>query len=168
MKTKLLVLIITAMVTYSAFAEMIPETQKVTAKDVEMPKDFRQWQRVATSYRTDKNSLRVIIANDIAWKAMQEGGKQFPDGAKIGKITWKEKHHEKWDAAIVPGEFQHIDFMQKDSKQFAATGGWSFSRWLGLDLKRDHKDMEGQECFACHTIVKDNDYVFTEPAIMPK
>ena len=168
MKTKLLMLIVISMVACSAFAEMIPETQKVTAKDVELPKNFRQWQRVATSYRTDKNSLRVIIANDIAWKAMQEGGKHFPDGAKIGKLTWKEKHHEKWDAAIVPGEFQHIDFMQKDSKQFAATGGWSFSRWFGTDLKRDSKDIEGQECLACHTVVKDSDYVFTQPAIMPK
>lgn len=168
MKTKLSMLIILSIVTCAAVAEAVPEAKKSAAKEVELPKDFRQWQRVATSYRTDKNSLRVIIANDIAWKAMQAGSKNFPDGAKLGKIAWKEKHHEKWPAAIVPGEFQQIDFMQKDSKQFAATGGWSYSRWLGTDLKRDSKDIEGQECFACHSAAKDSDYVFTQPAVMPK
>ncbi len=168
MKTNLSMLVILSMAACSAFAGATPETKKIAAKEVELPKDFRQWQRVATSYRTDKNSLRVIIANDIAWKAMQAGSKNFPDGAKIGKIAWKEKHHEKWPAAIVPGEFQQIDFMQKDSKQFAATGGWNFSRWLGTDLKRETKDIEGQECLACHTAVKDSDYVFTQPAMMPK
>lgn len=168
MKTKRLILIILSMVACSAFAETIPDSKKVANKEVEVPKDFREWQRVATSYRTDNNSLRVIVANDIAWKAMQAGGKHFPDGAKIGKLTWKEKHHEKWNAAIVPGEFMHVDFMQKDSKQFATTGGWSFSRWLGTNLKRDSKDLEGKECFACHTVAKDSDYEFTQPAIMPK
>ena len=167
MKTKVLMLII-SMVTCSAFAEVVPETKKTIVKSIELPKDFRQWRWVASSYRTDKNSLRVIIANDIAWKAMYAGGKYFPDGAKIGKIAWKEKHHEKWGAAIVPGELQQIDFMQKDSKQFATTGGWSFARWLGTDLKRDSKDIEGQKCFACHSVAKESNYVFTQPAIMPK
>lgn len=164
MKTNLLILLM-AIVACPAFAETAPED---ALKGIELPKDFRQWRWVAPSYRTDKNSLRIIIANDIAWTAMQAGGKHFPDGAMIGKIAWKEKHHEKWGPAIVPSELQQIDFMQKGSKQFAATGGWGFSRWLGTGLKRDSKDLGGQECFACHSVVKDSDYTFTRPAIMPE
>ena len=151
-----------------AFGPALAEENKATIKGIELPKDFRQWRWVASSYRTDKNSLRVIIANDIAWKAMQAGGRHFPDGAIIGKIAWHEKHHEKWDTAIVPGELQQIDFMQKGNQQFATTGGWGFSRWLGTGLKRETKDIGGQECLACHSVTKDSDYVFTRPAAMPE
>ena len=157
---------IVVIISGSAVAETVAEVKKTT-QGIELPKDFRQWRWVASSYRTDKNSLRVIIANDIAWKAMQAGNKHFPDGAMLGKIAWKEKHHEKFAAAIVPAQLQQIDFMQKD-KQFSATGGWGFSRWLGTDLKRETKDIEGKECLACHSAAQENDYVFTQPAMMPK
>lgn len=151
-------------------ASIMADTKTTTSIDgriLDLPKDFRQWRWIAPSYRTDKNSLRVIIANDIAWKAMQAGEKQFPEGSILGKIAWKEQQNPKFPAAIVPAELQQIDFMQKD-QHFSATGGWGFSRWLGTELHRDEKTMDGQECVACHGLAQDNDYVFTQPAIMPK
>jgi len=58
--------------------------------------------------------------------------------------------------------------MVKDSARYAATGGWGFARWLGMEQKPYGKDETFvQECFGCHTPVKDNDYVFTAPAAMP-
>ena len=76
--------------------------------------------------------------------------------------------HEAWEKAVVPGEFVHAEFMLKDSGKWADTGGWGFARWKGRDQEPYGKDATFvQECFGCHTPVKDNDYVFTHPIILP-
>jgi len=76
--------------------------------------------------------------------------------------------HPAWEKATVPGEFVHAEFMIKHADQYRDTGGWGFARWKGLDEKPYGKDASFvQECFSCHTPVKDNDYVFTHPSPMP-
>ena len=58
--------------------------------------------------------------------------------------------------------------MTKDDARFAATGGWGFARWVGMDQKPYGKDAGFvQECFGCHQPVKDNDWVFTHPVALP-
>lgn len=58
--------------------------------------------------------------------------------------------------------------MIKDAEKWAATGGWGFVRWKGRDQRPYGKDASFvQECFSCHTPVKDIDYVFTHPVILP-
>jgi len=58
--------------------------------------------------------------------------------------------------------------MIKDATKYAATGGWGYARWLGTDQKPYGKDANfAQECVACHTPVKNNDYVFTRPVTLP-
>lgn len=53
-------------------------------------------------------------------------------------------------------------------RRFARTGGWGYARWLGAERKPFGKDASfEQECFACHTPVKANDYVFTKPVRIP-
>jgi hypothetical protein len=52
--------------------------------------------------------------------------------------------------------------MVKDSKKYAATGGWGFGRSInGKPVgKAQH-----QTCFACHEArASKNDFVFTRPA----
>ena len=62
----------------------------------------------------------------------------------------------------------HAEFMTKNSTRFASTGGWGYARWLGQDQKPYGKDASfTQECVACHTPVKDNDWVFTHPVRLP-
>ena len=68
----------------------------------------------------------------------------------------------------MPGEFVHAEFMVKDADKYRETGGWGFARWKGLDQKPFGNDAGFvQECFGCHTPVRDNDYVFTHPAALP-
>jgi len=49
----------------------------------------------------------------------------------------------------------------KDSKKYAATGGWGFADFTGG--KPGDKALH-ETCFACHTPAKDRDYVFTRYA----
>ncbi|WP_125931840.1 cytochrome P460 family protein [Thiosocius teredinicola] len=135
-----------------------------------MPEDYKDWRVISSSHRTDHKSLRVILGNDIAVKAAREGNTNpWPDGAILGKVVWKEKVDPHWAAAIVPGDFSHAEFMYKDSKKWAANDGWGYARWVGTELKPYGNDATAAqaECIACHTPVKDRDWVFTTPAVFP-
>jgi hypothetical protein len=127
--------------------------------------EYKDWRVLGVSHRTEKNTLRSIVGNDKAIEAARSGKiNPWPDGAVIGKIVWKERPHPNWPSAIVPGEFSAAEAMIKDSKKFAETGGWGFGHWEGDKLVMNSKE-KSAECFACHTAVKDADYVFTIPAL---
>lgn len=136
---------------------------------ITLPQGYKDWRVIAPSYRTDKKHIRVILGNDIAIQAARSGQtRPWPEGAVLAKMVWKEKADTAWPTALVPGDFVHAEFMTKDSKKFASTGGWGYARWTGLDQKPYGKDANfAQECVACHTPVKSNDWVFTHPAVMP-
>jgi hypothetical protein len=66
----------------------------------------------------------------------------------------------EWETALVPGAAQRQEFMVKDTKKFASTGGWGFGRFVDEKPVGDEKLYT--TCFPCHAAnVKDNDYVFT-------
>ena len=112
---------------------------------------------------------RAILGNDAAIKAARNGKTNpWPDGAVLGKVVWKQTTEENWPTAIAPKEFVHAEFMFKDAKKWASTGGWGYARWKGAELKPYGNDASfAQECVGCHTPVKQRDYVFTTPALMP-
>lgn len=121
------------------------------------------------------NIVAAIVANPVAIEAYLAGvpgnGKPFPDGAKIAKIHWNSRKMEAFPTHTVPGTQHDVDFMVKDSKRFADSGGWG---WAAFDYNvssntftpstLSDKPPQGNnvKCgFACHTIVKTRDYVFT-------
>jgi len=136
---------------------------------ITLPQGYKDWRVIASSHRTDNKTLRIILGNDIAINAARSGQTNpWPDGSVLAKLVWKEKTDAVWPTAIVPDAFVHAEFMVKDAKKYAATGGWGFARWLGTDQKPYGKDATFvQECFACHTPVKGNDWVFTHPVMLP-
>jgi len=136
---------------------------------IELPGNYRDWRVIASSSRTDNNTLRVILGNDIAIEAARAGNiNPWPDGTILGKMVWKDTTLKAWEKAIVPGEFVHAEFMFKDIDKWKNTGGWGFARWQGMDQAPYGTDANfATECFSCHTPVKDNDYVFTHPAKLP-
>jgi hypothetical protein len=100
-------------------------------------------------------------------------GQPFPDGAKMAKIHWIPKQSETAPApTTVPGALHDVDFMVKDSKTFADSGGWGYAEFeydAASDTFRpgtltdEPPQANDAKCgFACHTIVKTRDYVFTE------
>ena len=136
---------------------------------ITLPDGYKDWRIIASSQRTDNNTMRVILGNPQAVQAARSGHTTpWPDGAVMAKLVWKTTTLDKWPAANVPGDFVQAEFMVKDSKKYADTGGWGFARWLGQDQKPYGKDASfAQECFGCHQPVKDRDYVFTQPAALP-
>lgn len=136
---------------------------------IAFPTGYQDWRVIASSHRTDNNTLRVIVGNDVAIGAARAGTTNpWPDGATLGKLVWKDSTHANWEAATVPGDFVHAEFMFKDAAKYAETGGWGFARWVGQGQEPYGKDAGFvQECFGCHTPVKDNDYVFTHPVVLP-
>jgi hypothetical protein len=135
---------------------------------------YEDWAVVALSENGGK--IAVILGNSAlidAYKAGVPGnGKPFPDGAKMAKVHWNPKKNEQQPGGPIQPDTQHdVDFMVKDSKRFADSGGWgwavfdydaasdTFTPGTSADMPPQGNDAK---CgFACHTIVKDHDYVFT-------
>jgi len=142
---------------------------KPSPNGIKFPVGYQNWRVISMSHRVDNKTVRVIYGNDKAIKAARSGKTQpWPNGAIIGKVVWKQKEAGDWKTAIVPGKFVHAEFMFKDADKYASTGGWGWARWKGLEQKPYGKDANvAQECVACHTPVKNKDWVFTEPAMLP-
>jgi len=91
---------------------------------------YGAWQVVSVSQGAG-NLMAVIVANPVMIKAYQAGipanGKPFPDVSKIAKSHRNPKKLETFPAATVPGTQHDVDFMVKDSKRFADSGGWGWA-----------------------------------------
>lgn len=135
---------------------------------------YEGWHLVSISQ--DGPLMAAILANPVMIQAYKAGvpgnGKPFPDGSKMAKVHWVPTKMATFPAATVPGNQHDVDFMVKDSKRFGDSGGWgyavfeydtvsgNFSPGTMADTPPQGNDAK---CgFACHTIVKSSDYVFTE------
>ncbi len=134
---------------------------------------YEDWQAVGVS--RSESALAVILGNPAMIAAYRAGipanGKAVPDGARMAKIHWGPKQNEFFPGATVPGSLQNIDFMVKDSKRFADSGGWGYGAF-DYDAASDtfrpassaSRPPQGNDAgcgFACHTAAKASDYVFT-------
>jgi len=137
---------------------------------IKIPAGYQNWKVISQSHRIDNESMRIILGNEVAVKAAREGNiNPWPNDTILAKLVWKQKTEEHWPTAIAPGKFVHSEFMIKDNIKFKDTGGWGYARWLGLDQKPYGEDMNfTAECVACHTPVKNQDYVFTRPVELPR
>ena len=136
---------------------------------------YEDWPVIAIS--ENEGVIAVIVGNPAMIDAYKEGvpgnGKPFPDGAKMAKVHWIPKKQETYPGQpTVPGTQHDVDFMVKDSKKFADSGGWGWGAFeydAASDTFKpatvaDSPPQEnGAKCgFACHTAVQNRDYVFTE------
>jgi hypothetical protein len=135
---------------------------------------YETWQVISISH--NEPLMAATLGNPAMIKAFLDGvpgnGKPFPDGAKMAKIHWKPKKLETFPVAIVPGALDDIDFMVKDSKRFADSGGWGYAVFdyntasdtftPGTMADKPPQGNDAKCGFACHTGVKTRDYVFTE------
>jgi hypothetical protein len=127
---------------------------------------YEGWQALSVS-KTD-DAFALILANPVMIEAYQSGvpgnGKPFPDGSKMAKIHWKpKKSAEAPSPTDVPDTLDNVDFMVRDSKRFADSGNWGYAQF-NYDTATDSFSPLGNDAacgFACHTIVKAKDYVFT-------
>ena len=138
-------------------------------------KGYESWQTIAISH--NGALIAVILGNPAMIAAYKAGipgnGNPFPDGAKMAKVHWNPKTNEIAPGQpLVPGTQHDVDFMVKDSKRFADSGGWGWAEFeydpasktfRPGNAKDSPPQLNDAKCgSACHTIVKNKDYVFTK------
>jgi hypothetical protein len=137
----------------------------------EIPPGYRDWRLISVAHEEGNlNDIRAILGNDVAINAYRDGKLPFPDGTIIARIAWSyvpsEENNKVFGRrqSFVPGSPPewYLQFMVKDSKKYAATGGWGFAQF-NKDSKPAGVAML-KTCFPCHEPVKARDFVFTRYA----
>lgn len=143
--------------------QLIVNNVQPTLNGIEYIDGYRDWKAMSTTFRFDNNSMRVIYANDIAAKAIEEGKTNtWPNGSIFAKVAWKQEADST--GVIQSGDFHQVEFMIKDTNKYKDTEGWGWARWRGKDLKPYGNDaLFTNECIRCHNPAKNTDYVFTKP-----
>ena len=98
-----------------------------------IPPGYRDWKVVSVAHEAGElNDIRAILGNDIAIKAYRESKLPFPEGAIVVRIAWSyvpsDENNKSFgrDQSFVAGSptAAYLQFVVKDSKKYAATGGW--------------------------------------------
>lgn len=127
---------------------------------VSLPDGYRRWELIAPALEGEPlNELRAVVGNRTAIDAYRSGTLPFPDGTVLVKLAWKRTPSPEFAPASVPGAATTVQVMVKDSRKYAATGGWGFGRFIG---GKPANEAQHRTCFACHeALVKGHDFVFT-------
>ncbi|MBR0810156.1 cytochrome P460 family protein [Bradyrhizobium diazoefficiens] len=130
---------------------------------VTIPPGYKQWELIAPAEEAAPlDELRAVIGNQTAIDAYQAGKLPFPDGTILVKRAWKRKQSSEFASATIPGAATTVQVMVKDSRKYAATGGWGFGRFVN---GKPVDEAQHRTCFACHEArAKSRDYVFTRLA----
>jgi hypothetical protein len=145
---------------------------------ITIPAGYREWRLISVGHLAGGNlkQLRAQLGNDIAIKAFRDGTLPFPDGTIIAALHWNEAASDDNDKVLavgfpgaglqssVVGSAVNVQFMVKDTKKYAATGGWGFA-----DFKNGKPGDEAlhKTCYPCHLPAKDRDFVFARYAPTP-
>jgi hypothetical protein len=133
-----------------------------------IPDGYRDWRLISIAHEEGNlHSLGAMLGNDVAIKAYREGTLPFPDGTIIAALHYTHAPSQENNKvfgkvqSFVPGAPTNIQFMVKDSKKYASTGGWGFAFFI------DGKPVpvaEMKSCYPCHSQNQAHDLVFTRYA----
>jgi hypothetical protein len=162
------VVALTGVGVYMAHASGHADGEAAPIFGITIPPGYRDWKLISVAHEEGNlNDLRALLGNDIAIKAYREGKLPFPDGVIIARLAWSyipsEENNKVFgrEQSFVAGAATNVQFMVKDSKKYAATGGWGFAQF------KDGKPADEallKTCFPCHEPVKARDFVFTQYA----
>jgi hypothetical protein len=147
---------------------------------IKLPQGYRDWRLISVKQLVGNGGklkqLRAQLGNDIAIAAMREGKLPFPDGAMIAALHWNEVSSDADNQVLATGfpnaglessfagSAVNVQFMIKDSKKYAASGGWGYADFVN---GKPNTEAVHEKCFPCHQPAKDRDYVFTHYAPTP-
>lgn len=158
----------------------LKETKNPVSEDVlngmkwsEFENFYRDWRMVTSTFRTDRDQLRVIFANEIAWKALMDGGTSFPDGAMFAKTGFQVEEDERFPSSKIPSGQLRLMVMKRDRKLYPETDGWGYAL---MNRRRLEKLNQGEvpekyesitdfqtSCHACHQLAANTDFIFSKP-----
>src|SRR5271163_3292549 len=159
------VVALTGVMVYMAHAAGDADGEAAPIFGIKIPPGYRDWKLISVAHEEgNNNDLRAVLGNDVATKAYRNGELPFPDGTIIARLAWSyvpsEENNKAFgrDQSFVAGPATNVQFMVKDSKKYAATGGWGFAQFK--DGKPDGTALL-KTCFPCHQPAKAQDLVFT-------
>jgi hypothetical protein len=147
---------------------------------IALPAGYRGWELISVAaVGPPVNDARAKLGNDVAMTDIQQGTIPYRDGAIIARLAWKQTTDPQTTSAFklqaqqvglspdaiakllsqsfVAGPATNVQFMVKDSRKYASTGGWGFAQFTN-----GKPDIIVQNtCFACHAPAKATDFVFT-------
>jgi len=157
-----------SVVFFSAPASGHADEEAAPIFGIKIPPGYRDWKLISVAHEEGNlNDLRALLGNDAAIKAYRDGKLPFPDGTIIARLAWSyvpsEENNKVFGRAqsFVAGAATNVQFMVKDSRKYAATGGWGFAQFT--DGKPADEALL-KTCFPCHEPVKARDFVFTRYA----
>src|SRR5919106_5013449 len=136
---------------------------------VKLPPGYRDWRLISVAHEEGNlNDLRAILGNDVAIEASREGKLPYPDGTIIARLAWSYDPLEESEKAFgrpqsfVAGPPKNgVQFMVKDSRRYASTGGWGFAHFDGGEPA---SEAVHPTCFACPQVANSRDFVFNRYA----
>jgi hypothetical protein len=162
------VVALTGVVVYMAHASGRSDGEADPVFGIKIPPGYRDWKLISVAHEEGNlNDLRALLGNDVAIKAYREGKLPFPDGTIVARLAWSyvpsEENNKVFgrSQSFVAGPATNVQFMVKNSKKYAATGGWGFAQFK--DGKPGDEALL-KTCFPCHEPVKARDFVFTQYA----
>src|SRR5580700_8762396 len=144
------------------------DDQAVPIFGIKIPPGYRDWRLISVAHEEGTlHSFAAILGNDVAIKAYREQKLLYPDGTIIAALHYGHVASEENDKvfgdpqSFVPGPPTNVQFMVKNSKKYASTGGWGFANF-------DKDGKPGTEallktCAPCHAQAS-RDNVFTRYA----
>ena len=160
---------LSSVVLFTAFAsrQTVQEATPLFVKTI--PTGYRDWRLISVAREEGNlNDIRAILGNDLAIRAYRGATFPFPDGTIIARLAWShdasEENNKTFGRAqsFVAGAPKNgVQFMVKDSKKYASTGGWGYGHF---DEGKSADEAVLNTCFACHQAVKERDFVFTRYA----
>ncbi len=132
---------------------------KLSFKDIE---GYQNYKIVATHFRKDKNEIRYILANPVAYNALRANSKIMPNGSKVVKIGWSAKDMVSFPSALEADKIQRVEYMIKDTTKHKESDGWGYARFVKKNGKYQAWGGDPKSCVACHASVKSQDALFTK------
>src|SRR5262245_19706551 len=135
----------------------------------QFPEFEKKWRFVSSRFRTDTGEMRLTYANELAWRALEKGSAQYPDGAVFAKIGLMTRGDPAFTSSKAPVGARRFQLMVRDRKAYADHDGWGYGLYDG-NGKVFYGSMAGKTvaqvtdaCHACHKLVEHRDFVFSIP-----
>ena len=132
------VIALTGVVSYLAAASERADGSPAPIFGIKIFPGYRDWKLISVAHEAGNlNDIRAILGNDIAIEAYREGKPSFPDGSVVARLSWNyvpsEENNKVFgrDQSFVAGSrpVWYLQFMVKDSKKYATTGGWGYAQF---------------------------------------